>query len=555
MQSPSLTLLTPFLLTFRNRFLPRRETPVKALVIGIISLILCWATYAVTVKVVGYFHAQNELGIILSIKIFQMAWITLFAMLVFSCMVSAVSTIFLSADNEIVFSSPAAPREIFLMRYTTTTVYTSWMMILFSLPLFAAYGQVFKAGLLYWPLLLLTVVATALAANGFGMLFTILLVNLFPARRTKDIVLYLSICFGIFIYIMFRILRPEDLVNPDKFGQFVDYLSTISKPAGPYVPAAWAANLLSAYLLDKQLDLLLIGLTAVTPLALFFLSEWAMDRLFFRGYTKAQESFGGYRRFAAKSDYHPGSWRAILGKEARSFLRDSAEWSQLFMIAALVVVYLYNFKNLPVNRSPFEEEYITNLISFLNIGLTGFVITSLAARFVFPAIGSEGGAFPIIQASPLSLKRFLLYKYLFYAIPFSVLSLVLVVVSDHLLNISGPMLWLSIATSTLITLTVVALALGFGAIHADFKAENRAAALGSLGAVMFLFSAMTFTFTVIFLGAWPTYSLVSKWLRGKCIPVLDLGLLGLWIVASLLMAIGLSLYFLKKGLNKLENPE
>lgn len=554
MTSRGLALLTPFLLTCRNRFLPRRETPVKAIIIGGLSLSLCWVIFAVTVKVVGYFHAQNELGIILSLKIFQMAWITFFAMLVFSCMVSAVSTIFLSADNEILFSAPVAPRELFLMRFTTTTAYTSWMMILFSLPLFAAYGVVFKTGLLYWPLLLLAVMATALTANGFGMLATIFLVNLFPARRTKDIVLYLSVCFGIFIYIMFRLLRPEDLVNPDKFGQFVDYLSTISQPAGPYVPAAWTANLLSTYLLDQKLDLLLISLTAITPIALFFLSEWAMDRWFFRGYTKAQESFGGYRRFAAQSRYQPGSWRAIFGKEARTFLRDSAEWSQLFMIAALVVVYLYNFKNLPVNRSVFEEEYVTNLISFLNIGLTGFVITSLAARFVFPAIGSEGGAFPIVQSSPLSLRRFLFYKYLFYAIPFTLLSLVLVVVSDHLLNITGPMLWLSIATSTLITLTVVALALGFGAIHADFKAENRAAALGSLGAVIFLFSAMTFTFTIIFLGAWPTYRLVSKWLRGKSIPAMDIGLLAIWIIASVLLAVGLSLYFLRKGLNKLENP-
>ena len=41
------------------------------------------------------------------------------------------------------------------------------------------------------------------------------------------------------------------------------------------------------------------------------------------------------------------------------------------MIGALVVVYLYNFKVLPVERSLFEEEYVTNLISFLNIGLTG----------------------------------------------------------------------------------------------------------------------------------------------------------------------------------------
>ena len=36
------------------------------------------------------------------------------------------------------------------------------MMIVFSIPIFAAYGTVFEAGILYWPLMLGTIIATAL---------------------------------------------------------------------------------------------------------------------------------------------------------------------------------------------------------------------------------------------------------------------------------------------------------------------------------------------------------------------------------------------------------
>jgi ABC-2 type transport system permease protein len=546
------TLLQPFFFSAKNRFFPKNKLPLPAVGVLVFSLAVCMVLYKIVVKVVTYFHSQNELGILLSLKIFQMGWITMFAMLIFSCMVSAVSTLFLSQDNEIVFAAPVPAANIFFMRYVTTSIYTSWMMVIFSIPIFAAYGTVFQAGLLYWPLMLGTIIATAAIATTFGMGFTVVLVNLFPARRTKDIILYLSICFGIFIYIIFRLMRPEDLVNPEKYGHFIDYLSSLATPAAPYLPAAWASNLLSYYLLDREIDFLVAALLCITPIALFFLGEWAMERWFLSGFTKSQESFGGYRKFFTFGKYNSSTLQWIFRKEAKLFLRDSAEWSQLFMIAALVVVYLYNFKALPVDRSMFQEEYVTNLISFLNIGLTGFVVASLAARFVYPSIGAEGGSFYIIMSSPLSTFRYILHKYLFYVVPFTGLALVLLVVSNRLINIEGPMWYISIITGLIITWTVLAMALGFGAIYADFKAENRAAALGGIGAILFLFTAIAFEMAIIFLGGAPVFRVMKSWLRKGVMPVDDLLTLIVWILVSLALSLFLSIFFIKKGINKLE---
>jgi ABC-2 type transport system permease protein len=545
-------LLRPFVLSAKNRFFPKGKIPFRTLGVLIFSLTVCLVLYKIGVRVITYFHSQNELGILLSLKIFQMAWITMFALLVFSCMVSAVSTLFLSQDNEIIFTAPVANSDIFFMRYITTSLYTSWMMIVFSIPIFAAYGIVFGASLLYWPLMLGTIIATAATATTFAMGFTVLLVNLFPAKRTKDIILYLSICFGIFIYLIFRLMRPEDLVNPDKYGHFIDYLSSLATPAAPYIPAAWASNLLSLFLLEREIDFLVAALLVITPITLFMLGAWAMEHWFLSGYTKSQESFGGHRRFFSSGKYKRSSLQWIFLKESKLFLRDSAEWSQLFMIAALVVVYLYNFKVLPVERSMYEEEYVTNLISFLNIGLTGFVVASLAARFVYPSIGAEGGSFYIIMSSPLSTARYILHKYLFYVVPFTILALILLVVSNSLLNITGPMWWISVTTGLLITWTILAMALGFGALYADFKAENRAAALGGIGAILFLFTAIGFEMAIIFLGGAPVYRLMRSWLRHGTIAGSDLWTLVGWIFASLAISLFLALFFIRTGIRKLE---
>ena len=282
------------------------------------------------------------------------------------------------------------------------------------------------------------------------------------------------------------------------------------------------------------------------------MGEWAMQRWFFSGFSKSQESFGGYRRFKARGKLKLGRMAWVVRKEFKAFTRDSAEWSQLFMIAALVVVYLYNFKVLPLERSFWTEESLANLISFLNIGLTGFVVTSLSARFVYPSIGAEGGSFYLIKSSPLKIGRFLFYKYIFYCVPFVVLAILLVVVSDFLLKIEGPIWWISVGATIVITMTVVAMALGFGALYADFKAENRAAALGGMGAFIFLLTCLAYEGAVLVSGAWPAYRLTRAWIRGK--PLENyLFLLGGWAALCIGLSILLAWIFLKKGINKLED--
>jgi len=547
------TLLWPMFLTAKNRFFPSGKISQKSIGIVLFCIGLCYAIFNITLRVVTYFHMQDELGIILSLKVFQMAWILIFIMLIFSSMVSSISSIYLSEDNEIVFSAPISTVNLFFMRYISGTIYTSWMMIIFSLPIFATYGIVFQTPVTYWFLMVPTLLSITLTSTCLSTLLTIVLVKFFPARHTKDIILYLSLCFGVLIIFLIRLLQPEDMVYYDKYGHLVDYLSKISKPVAPYLPASWASNFLSLYLLDLEIDWLLFSLLLLTPMVLYILGEWCMKVWFFSGYSKSQESFGGTHRFAKKQLYKPGIWKWIFNKESKVFLRDSVEWSQLFMIAALVVIYLYNFKLLPIEQGALSEQFIINLISFLNIGLAGFIMTALSARFVFSSIGSEGGAFYHIKSSPISLRRFLLYKYFFYAIPFTILSLTLIIMSNRILQVEGPMWWISVSTNLFITWVVVGLALAFGSIYADFKAENKTVAMGSMGAIIFLLSATAFQIIIIFVGANPVYRIMKRWLNNYAFNSVDLYLLILWIIVSVLLSVGMVVYLFKKGIHTLEN--
>jgi len=124
----------------------------------------------------------------------------------------------------------------------------------------------------------------------------------------------------------------------------------------------------------------------------------------------------------------------MVEKDVRAFFRDNTQWSQLLLLAALVVVYLYNFSVLPLEKSPIRLEYLRNELAFLNMGLAGFVLSAVSVRFIFPAVSSEGGAFWVIRSSPLSLGRFLWGKFLLYILPMVLLAEALVILSNYFLE-------------------------------------------------------------------------------------------------------------------------
>ena len=97
------------------------------------------------------------------------------------------------------------------------------------------------------------------------------------------------------------------------------------------------------------------------------------EAMYFQGFSKTQTAAA--RLFKKDSaawrwfDFLPGPIKSFTVKEIKTFLRDQTQWSQLFLIAALVIIYVYNFKVLPIDKSPIKTVYLQNLFSFLNMGL------------------------------------------------------------------------------------------------------------------------------------------------------------------------------------------
>src|SRR5207245_7502011 len=175
--------------------------------------------------------------------------------------------------------------------------------------------------------------------------------------------------------------------------------------------------------------------------------------LFATGFTKAQEGAerfvrGTFWRWTVGSLLKPltVAKREFVLKDIKLFFRDTTQWSQLILLVVLVVVYVFNIKALPLHKGEPVGFFYVTLVSFLNLGLAGFVLASIAARFIFPAVSLEGRQMWLLRSSPLGLKALVWSKYWGGTGPLLVLALLLTGITNVLLQVSSFMMVVSLAT-------------------------------------------------------------------------------------------------------------
>jgi len=236
----------------------------------------------------------------------------------------------------------------------------------------------------------------------------------------------------------------------------------------------------------------------------------ACERWYFAGFSKAQEArkarftrFVWLDRLAAALPLSPVR-RHLLIKDLKVFLRDVSQWSQLLLLLALVLVYLYNFRVLDLERIPYMSGFVKNLYAFLNLGMAGFVMATVAVRFVFPAVSAEGAAFWIIRTAPISLRDFLWSKFWTGFVPVFLLTEVLTIAGNHFLGVDPFLKIVSAVAIVFMSLALVGLATGLGARYPRFAADNVTQVAGSPGGVAFMIAAVLFVLVTIALVGWPS---------------------------------------------------
>jgi ABC-2 type transport system permease protein len=241
-------------------------------------------------------------------------------------------------------------------------------------------------------------------------------------------------------------------------------------------------------------------------------------RLYMSGFSKSQEgnNTGGarvawQRRTGWLLGWLPVTRREFVLKDIRVFFRDATQWSQLILLAVLLIVYVFNIRALPLYTGEKVPYFIVTLVVFLNQGLGGFVLSAIAARFIFPSVSLEGRQLWLLRSSPLDLRAMLWSKYWVGTIPLLVLALTIGIVTNRILQAPPFMMFMSIITTVCYTLAVGALALGMGVLYPQFETENAAQIPTSFGGLVFMMAAVSLLAVIIVVEAMPVSEQLRAW--------------------------------------------
>jgi ABC-2 type transport system permease protein len=553
-------LLSPFWLSWKNDFLRAGDRWGRRFFLLSLALAFWLGTFFVIRRVLIYFQSVYELGPALAYQLLLIILLTFLSMLLFSNLITSLSTFFLARDLDLVLSTPTPTRSFYYSRLITTTANSSWMVLFFSLPIFIAYGSVFGGGLSFYLWVVLILPLFLIIPASLGVLTTHLLVYCLPARRIRDILFFIGLFAFIMMYFLFRFSQPERLVQPESFGNFVQFLAAMETPSSPFLPSSWSADILAGTLFNRPVDQgFFYALLTSYALFLPLVTSWVSGAVYLSAWSKAQESRQGRRKLELLD--HTLEWitrpfpdvlRAIMLKDVKTFLRDTTQWSQLFLLVALVVVYLYNFKVLPLDRSPIPTATLKTVVSFANLALAGFVLSAVAIRFAFPAVSLEGKSFWILQTSPISLRSLLWSKFWLNFVPLLLLGELLVFLSNLLLRVPPWMMTISLVTVFLMTFGITAIGVGMGALYPKFNFDNAAEIPTSFGGAVCMILSIAFIGIAVMIEAWPIYLLAMEGLNPGRLTVPHL-----WVIAPSLAAVaGLTFAAvavpLRLGLKRLE---
>ncbi len=508
-------LLRPKWLSARARGRSARTRGSRALLLGAVGLLFWAVVMAVLIRLLTYFRGIPEIGSLLAGKLLGLVMMSFLALLLLSNIITALSTYFLARDLDMVVGAPVDWLRLYGARLVETLVHSSWMVVLMAVPILVAYGHAYGGGLGFVPLSLAVLLPFLVIPAALGSAVTLLLVNVFPARRTRDILSFLAVLAAAALALLFRLLRPEQLARPEGFRSLVDFVALLRAPTSPLLPSDWAQRAMMSWL-DGTSDLLSVYLLWTTAAALVVIGALLHRRLYPAAFSKAQE--GAARRghawgagaAAVRSVTRPMGVlrRELVAKEVRLFFRDSTQWSQLVLLVVLLLVYVANIKFLPLHTEGVGF-FLLNMIPFLNLVLAGFVLASIAARFIFPGVSVEGRTLWLLRSSPMPVRALLWAKYWTGTLPLLVLALGIVIVTNSLMDVTRFMMIVSTVTIVGMTFALAAMALGIGALYPQFATENVAQIPTSFGGLVYMMAAVALIGSVVVAEARPVYAYLS----------------------------------------------
>jgi ABC-2 type transport system permease protein len=465
-------------------------------------------------RVFNYLAGLLDIGFLLMNKIIALGFLAIFVMLVISNLVTSISTLYRSPETSFLLSTPATYRQVFTVKFIDNMIFSTWAVLILGLPVIIAYGMVHDFALWEYVFELFCVLMPFVIIPGcVGVALSIFM---FLASRwisPKTIIVWMGSLLVLAVVIYFKFGQPTSMA----FNAISDwrvlnrYLSSMGATSFAFLPSFWVSETLRLLSIGSSSSLFVYMLALVTT-TIFGLNVIFMiaDRFYYSSWLASLEYHGSIERkvvrpkrsgsFLRLPDWLPSDFKAVLAKDLKLFIREPAQWAQFTVLLVLLVIYLLNLKYFPTDL---KDSYWKTFIGFTNFAFSGFILATLSVRFVFPNISLEGRSIWAIVSSPMPISRVFWEKFWSVFIIFLLISEVLALVSNIMLGLRGIIMILTFFSVLLMSVALVSLSVGMGAIYPRFEERNPGKIASSVGGILTTVLSLVYVGLMVVIAALP----------------------------------------------------
>ncbi|MFC1745062.1 hypothetical protein ACFL35_13800 [Candidatus Riflebacteria bacterium] len=338
-----------------------------------------------------------------------------------------------------------------------------------------------------------------------GNLISLISSTLFTFQRSQRFYTLLATIFFGLLGVVFRFFRPEKLINPDERLKISEFIQSIKIPLSEWLPSDWVAQGLQNFYFENFYSMGFYILCLYLLAAIFLTFElFLANKFYFSSWIKFQEEreivqdesgFLDFDFFHQRLATFDQLTSTILRKDLILLKRDPSQWSQGIIFFFMIIIYLYSVTCIPESpggASKYE-------VFFFNLGFGLFIVSALAARFIYTAIGAESENFQLFRASGISVFALFRAKILFYLPGVLFFSCILIIGLNSLIVVPTELQLLSLLDMLVLCTGIVFMAGGIGAIFADFASKTIEEKAFGFGNLIFIIASIFYIgFTIIF---------------------------------------------------------
>lgn len=444
----------------------------------------------------------GETGNILIRHLFSFFFLGMSILLVISGIISSYAVLFRGNDLDFLLSSPIHISNIVLHKFLYGSLLASWAFYGIIIPFIVAF-TIFSNDV--WTLPLITVLFSLpflVICAGVGAFIVMHIVRWLPSRKWLIFPTLFFIGAGVF-YVWQKVGQTMgDNAADDQFS-VAAMIPGFRLSENAFLPSHWLSEGIMAVAYGNFAEgMMFFAMLLSTALLVCLVIVETGKRIYFNAWQKtvisARKQGAGvwkYRLLETALGFIGKDTRALLLKDIRTFFRDPVQWSQALIFFGLLGFYFFNLQNFRYHQL---SEVWRSLIILLNIFSVSAVICSLAARFIYPQMSLEGQAFWILGLAPVSIKKILFSKFFLALFAMLTASMILIVISAHMLNIGGYARFAAVILAGSIALSVCSLSTGLGAFFMDLTKRDPSAIVSSFGGTLNLICSLAVMLLIIF---------------------------------------------------------